>query len=388
MFLARPRRSSARLAAATFAASSRALQAEPVAAAEPPAAVADWDPPQYERIGTVAGKYAVERKPVFAVVEIGPTQFKVSPDDLVYSEKLTGAPVLQQAASAAGFCSAQHACSAGARQASRQRGLSAPGEPSRRLFAGVGVNDRLALSRVLMLGTQTETVIGRPFVPHARVTAAVEVGACPRSSCAYQPLEPVHACCKQEHPHCPHAGLGCSACLPVAPPRCWPLCTCSNSSWPPCVHQTEPARCVQEQTLDAKVIIFHKRRRKNSRKTKGHRQVRWAARACGDRAGGSPGPRTAFTVLRPAPARPLGCLNHCLCRISRRCASWTSRRWRPWMRAQQRRPCSTGLACPRGEQRSHLWAQACSLLCQTHESAEELRGSESGTGSGADSGRL
>ena len=30
---------------------------------------------------------------------------------------------------------------------------------------------------------------------------------------------------------------------------------------------------LQEQTLDAKVIIFHKRRRKNSRNTKGHRQV-------------------------------------------------------------------------------------------------------------------
>ena len=38
-----------------------------------------------------------------------------------------------------------------------------------------------------------------------------------------------------------------------------------------------PAQAVhvlmQEQTLDAKVIIFHKRRRKNSRKTKGHRQA-------------------------------------------------------------------------------------------------------------------
>ena len=89
----------------------------------------DWDPPQYERTGTVGGKYSVERKPVFAVVEVGATQFKVSPDDLVYAEKLKG----------------------------------------------VAVNDTLALMRVLMLGTAAETIIGRPFIPDARVTAAVEV---------------------------------------------------------------------------------------------------------------------------------------------------------------------------------------------------------------------
>lgn len=92
-------------------------------------ATVDWDPPQYSRIGSVEGKYTVERKPVFAVVEVGATQFKVSPDDLVYSEKLKG----------------------------------------------VTVNDKLALMRVLMLGTTAETVIGRPFIPDARVTAAVEV---------------------------------------------------------------------------------------------------------------------------------------------------------------------------------------------------------------------
>ena len=43
---------------------------------------------------------------------------------------------------------------------------------------GVTVNDKLALMRVLMLGSETETVIGRPLVPHARVTAAVEVSSC------------------------------------------------------------------------------------------------------------------------------------------------------------------------------------------------------------------
>ena len=40
---------------------------------------------------------------------------------------------------------------------------------------GVDVNDRLALGRVLMLGSRTETVIGRPHIPGASVTAVVEV---------------------------------------------------------------------------------------------------------------------------------------------------------------------------------------------------------------------
>lgn len=150
----------------------------------------DWDPPQYERIGTVDGKYTVQRKPVFAVVEVGATQFKVSPDDLVYAEKLKG----------------------------------------------VAVNDTLALMRVLMLGTTAETVIGRPFIPDARVTAAVEVRCL------------VLLCCTGSGRGLLHAARGC-ACLSVG------------------------RMGMQEQTLDAKVIIFHKRRRKNSRKTKGHRQA-------------------------------------------------------------------------------------------------------------------
>ena len=35
-----------------------------------------------------------------------------------------------------------------------------------------------------------------------------------------------------------------------------------------------PHCCLQEQFLDGKVLIFHKRRRKNSRRLRGHRQVR------------------------------------------------------------------------------------------------------------------
>ena len=84
---------------------------------------------QYNYTGRVAEPYAVASKPVFAVVEIGPTQFKVTPDDLVYSEKLKD----------------------------------------------VDVGDKLSLNRVLLLGNTATTLIGRPTVPGATVTAVVEV---------------------------------------------------------------------------------------------------------------------------------------------------------------------------------------------------------------------
>jgi large subunit ribosomal protein L21 len=103
----------------------------------------------------VNGAYTVERKPVFAVVEIAGTQYKVTPDDLIITEKIRG----------------------------------------------VDVNDKIRLNKVLLLGSKTETIIGRPYVEEASVTAAVE-----------------------------------------------------------------------EQFLDGKVIVFKKRRRKNSRRTNGHRQ--------------------------------------------------------------------------------------------------------------------
>lgn len=71
----------------------------------------------------------VSSKPVFAVVEVGPTQFKVCQGDTIVTEKLKG----------------------------------------------LDVNEKVSLNRVLMLGTLQQTVIGRPFVPQASVTAAVEV---------------------------------------------------------------------------------------------------------------------------------------------------------------------------------------------------------------------
>ncbi|KAG1346695.1 50S ribosomal protein L21, mitochondrial [Cocos nucifera] len=94
-------------------------------------------------------------EPVFSVVQIGSHQFKVSNGDSIFTERLK-------------FCE---------------------------------VNDKLILNRVLMLGSNTRTIIGRPVVPDAAVHAVVE-----------------------------------------------------------------------EHALDAKVIIFKKKRRKNYRRTKGHRQ--------------------------------------------------------------------------------------------------------------------
>ncbi|KAF5728681.1 Ribosomal protein L21 [Tripterygium wilfordii] len=94
-------------------------------------------------------------EPVFAVVQIGSHQFKVSNGDCIYTERLK-------------FCE---------------------------------VNDKLTLNKVLLLGSSTQTIVGRPIVPDAAVHAVVE-----------------------------------------------------------------------EHALDAKVIIFKKKRRKNYRRTKGHRQ--------------------------------------------------------------------------------------------------------------------
>ncbi|XP_076915841.1 large ribosomal subunit protein bL21m-like [Bidens hawaiensis] len=106
---------------------------------------------QLERSDRVFKDY----EPVFAVIQIGSHQFKVSNGDCIYTEKLK-------------FCE---------------------------------VNDKIILNKVLMLGSKTQTMIGRPVLPEAAVHTVVE-----------------------------------------------------------------------EHALDAKVIIFKKKRRKNYRRTKGHRQ--------------------------------------------------------------------------------------------------------------------
>ncbi|KDD75771.1 hypothetical protein H632_c505p0 [Helicosporidium sp. ATCC 50920] len=114
-------------------------------------------PPAYRLVEgrRITEKYEVAPSPVFAVVELSGTQFKVTPGDVLVVERLNN----------------------------------------------VDVQDIISLDRVLLLGSQSETLIGRPHVPGARVLAAVE-----------------------------------------------------------------------EHFLNGKVLIFHKRRRKNSRRLKGHRQ--------------------------------------------------------------------------------------------------------------------
>ncbi|GER25432.1 50S ribosomal protein L21 [Striga asiatica] len=109
-------------------------------------------------------------EPVFAVIQIGSHQFKVSNGDNIYVERLK-------------YCD---------------------------------VNDKLVLNKVLMLGSQTQTIIGRPILPDAAVHAVVE-----------------------EHDN-------------VAP--------------------SSAKLYVRFLALDAKVIIFKKKRRKNYRRTRGHRQ--------------------------------------------------------------------------------------------------------------------
>ena len=123
----------------SFASSALQQQAEAAAAQQDEAAAsgvgaaaagaAPDAPPMFSVTGRVSGPYAVQPKQVFAVVEVGGTQFKVTPDDVIVTEKLRGADV----------------------------------------------NDTLSLPRVLLLGSEEATVIGRPYIPGAYVTAAVEV---------------------------------------------------------------------------------------------------------------------------------------------------------------------------------------------------------------------
>lgn len=135
----------------------------------------------------------VPRKLAFAVVEVGPTQFKVSQGDTIVTEKLRG----------------------------------------------VDVNDKLSLNRVLMLGSPHETIIGRPFILEASITAAVEV--------RLVLIELAGVCIDLDILQRRHLTWS-----PIICPAWW---------------------CLQEQFQDGKVLIFKKRRRKHSRRMNGHRQV-------------------------------------------------------------------------------------------------------------------
>ena len=81
------------------------------------------------------------RTPVYAVVELGAAQYKVSAGDLVVAERLKG----------------------------------------------LDVGAEISLERVQAAGSQTETLIGRPYVEGTSVTATVEVGAPPNSPCQVWP---------------------------------------------------------------------------------------------------------------------------------------------------------------------------------------------------------
>jgi large subunit ribosomal protein L21 len=81
------------------------------------------------------------RQPCFAVFESGGTQWKVTADDVIFHNKIPG----------------------------------------------VEVNDVLQFNKVLLLGTQDDTTIGRPFVPGATVVAAVEENFRDAKVCALTP---------------------------------------------------------------------------------------------------------------------------------------------------------------------------------------------------------
>jgi large subunit ribosomal protein L21 len=86
------------------------------------------EPPPLRLIGKITGPYAVSRQAAFAVMQSSSAQFKVTADDIIYHNKIPG----------------------------------------------VQVNDVLEFGKVLLVGTQAETTIGRPFIPEASVVAVVE----------------------------------------------------------------------------------------------------------------------------------------------------------------------------------------------------------------------
>lgn len=85
------------------------------------------EPAEYRKIGKLTGPYSVTQQAAFAVIQTGGSQFKVTTDDVIYHNKMD-----------------------------------------------LMINDVVKFGKVLLLGTQQETTIGRPFVPQASVIAAVE----------------------------------------------------------------------------------------------------------------------------------------------------------------------------------------------------------------------
>nr|8A22_Ap Chain Ap, bL21m [Polytomella magna]8APN_Ap Chain Ap, bL21m [Polytomella magna]8APO_Ap Chain Ap, bL21m [Polytomella magna] len=85
-------------------------------------------PSEYTTIGTIEGPYTLNLERVFGVVELAGSQYKVTPDDVIFTN----------------------------------------------LLHGIEVNEVVMLERVMLLGSRSNTIIGRPYIPGACVLAAVE----------------------------------------------------------------------------------------------------------------------------------------------------------------------------------------------------------------------
>ena len=120
-----------------------------------PPSSSPWDesPACYTRVGRVEGPFTVPPRDVFAVVQAGSYQFKVTLDDLITVEKVKGVDINDKA-----------------RVHARSVACVQPLTPCLS-FARLS---QVQLSRVLMLGNTTCTVVGRPFVPGCSVTVVVE----------------------------------------------------------------------------------------------------------------------------------------------------------------------------------------------------------------------
>ncbi|EMS60027.1 50S ribosomal protein L21, mitochondrial [Triticum urartu] len=170
-------------------------------------------------------------EPVFAVVQIGSHQFKVSNGDSIFTERLK-------------FCD---------------------------------VNDKLVLNRVLMLGSQAQTIIGRPILTDATVHAVVEEHVTRpqpdgRTGTPRGVASLLGAATVREHGTVDLTATSFKAFfLAEGPGRRGhhELAVHLRQG-----HAREKGRGLGwvGKALDAKVIIFKKKRRKNYRRTRGHRQ--------------------------------------------------------------------------------------------------------------------
>jgi hypothetical protein len=87
-----PPRPGAAPPAAAAAPAAAAPAAAPIATAIPPLPVVP-EPPHWRAVGRVEGPYGVEPQAMFAVVQLGPFQYKVTADDVLLHPKLAGAEV-------------------------------------------------------------------------------------------------------------------------------------------------------------------------------------------------------------------------------------------------------------------------------------------------------